>query len=194
MADPPNVSYVPQHLLPLSPDPTHTSDFHHSWRNALYVLLLPSCLSLHRTDWCQSGFLPVLYTTISARWRAPSIRLVDESSEDILDGLSDHKFPPERLTGRRILLLWLPALCDLSGTTVRASIAPSTCLELLTYAYVRLGSTAHERWLVVYPCFNLPNDAWSTSAFCWDTFRAVLAPQAVHLPVSYVLLYAALVH
>ena len=111
----------------------------------------------------------------------------------MLDGLSDHKFPPEKLTGRRILLLWLPALCDLTGTTVRASIA-TTRPELLTYAYVRLGSTAHEHWLVVYPCVNLPNDAWCTSPFRWDTFRAVPAPQTVHLPVSDVLLYAALIH
>ena len=111
----------------------------------------------------------------------------------MLDGLSDHKFPSERLTGRRILLLWLPALCDLTGTTVRASIA-TTRPELLTYAYVRLGSTAHEHWLVVYPCVNLPNDAWCTSPFRWDTLRAVSAPQAVHLPVSDVLLYAALIH
>jgi hypothetical protein len=106
----------------------------------------------------------------------------------MLDGLSEsHKFPPERLTGWRILLLWLPALCDLTGTTVRTFFA--TTGEVLTY-----GSTAHEYWLVVYPCVNLSNDAWCTSAFRWDTFCVVPAPQAVSLPVSVALLYAALIH
>lgn len=66
--------------------------------------------------------------------------------------------------------------------------------ELLTYAYVRLGSTAHECWLVVYPRVNLSNDSWCASAFRWDSFRAVPAPQAVSLPVSYVLLCAILIH
>jgi drug/metabolite transporter (DMT)-like permease len=64
-------------------------------------------------------FLPVLFTTLSARWRTPSIRLPDDSSDDGLDGLSEsQKFPQEKLEGWRILLLWLPALCDLTGTTL----------------------------------------------------------------------------
>jgi hypothetical protein len=61
----------------------------------------------------------VIYTALSARWRASSIRLPEEPSDDTLEDLSEsQKFVPERLTGRRILLLWLPALCDLTGTTV----------------------------------------------------------------------------
>ncbi|KAH9978947.1 hypothetical protein BGW80DRAFT_1281977 [Lactifluus volemus] len=64
-------------------------------------------------------FLPVIYTALSARWRASSIRLPEEPSDDTLEDLSEsQKFVPERLTGRRILLLWLPALCDLTGTTL----------------------------------------------------------------------------
>jgi hypothetical protein len=117
-------------LLSLSPYPAYT--FVHSWRNALYVLFLPFFLPLSRTDRYCPGFLPVLFTTLSARWRtlsAPSIRLPDEPSDDDLDGLSEsQKYPVERLTGRRILLLWLPALCDLTGTTVRTFLplrAPS---------------------------------------------------------------------
>jgi hypothetical protein len=103
-----------------------------------------------------------------------------------------HKFSQERLTGWRILLLWLPALCDLTGTTVRTFFA--TIGEVLIYAYLRPGSTAHEYWLVVYPCVNLSDDAWCTSAFRWDTFCVVPAPQAVSLPVSVTFLYAALIH
>ncbi|KAI0256285.1 hypothetical protein BJV78DRAFT_1118237 [Lactifluus subvellereus] len=64
-------------------------------------------------------FLPMLYTTLSARWRASSIQLPEDSPDDTLEDLSEsQKLPPQRLTGRRILLLWLPALCDLTGTTL----------------------------------------------------------------------------
>ncbi|KAH9954132.1 hypothetical protein BC827DRAFT_1144571 [Russula dissimulans] len=64
-------------------------------------------------------FLPVLYTTVASRWRTPSVHLPDESSDDTLEDFSEsQKTSPERLTGRRILLLWLPALCDLTGTTL----------------------------------------------------------------------------
>lgn len=148
---------------------------------------------------CWVGFIPILYSTLSARRRESSIRirLPDESSDDTFDGLSEsQKLPQETLTGRRVFLLWLPALCDLTGTTVRTFTLsfPNTCPELLTCAYLRLGSTAHERWLVVYPCVDLSNDAWCASAFRWDPFRVLPAPQAVFLSVSHVLIYAALIY
>ena len=76
----------------------------------------------------------MIYATIAARWRGPSIQLPDESADNTLDDPAESpKMKP--LTGRRILLLWLPALCDLTGTTVRAlsDLRP----ELLTS--VRLG-------------------------------------------------------
>jgi len=64
-------------------------------------------------------FLPVLYTTLAARLRTSFVQLPDDPSDDTLDDLSESpKILPERLTGRRILLLWLPALCDLAGTTL----------------------------------------------------------------------------
>jgi hypothetical protein len=74
-----------------------------------------------RPSWAVSGFLPVLYEFIAKRWRAGSIRLPEEDSDGSLADLSEsQKLPPQELTGRRILLLWLPALCDLTGTTVRS--------------------------------------------------------------------------
>ena len=134
---------------------------------------------------CWVGFIPILYSALSARWRTSSVLLPDELPDDSLDGLSEsQKFPQEKLTGRRVLLLWLPALCDLTGTTVR-TLTPIRAPELITFAYVRLGSTAHERWLVVYPCVDLSNDAWCTSTFRWDPFRVVPAPQVVFLSVSH---------
>ena len=66
------------------------------------------------------GFIPILYSTLSARWSKSSLRLPDESPDDSVDSISEsQKVPQEKLTGRRILLLWLPAICDLTGTTVR---------------------------------------------------------------------------
>ena len=83
----------------------------------LFFLSFHSCL---RPSWVVSGFLPVLYEYLSKSWRAGSIQLPEEASDSTLAELSEsQKFPPQRLTGRRILLLWLPALCDLTGTTVR---------------------------------------------------------------------------
>jgi hypothetical protein len=72
----------------------------------------------------------MLYTALSARWRSSSVQLPDDSTDDTLDDFSETpKIQPERLTGRRILLLWLPALCDLTGTTVRTfTFAPATRL------------------------------------------------------------------
>jgi hypothetical protein len=67
---------------------------------------------------------------LSARLRPSPIQLSEESTDDTLGELSEsQKVSPERLTGRRILLLWLPALCDLTGTTVRvfSSSLPACC-------------------------------------------------------------------
>jgi len=149
-------------------------------------------VSLAHPRWV--GFFAILYSTLSTRWRESSIRLPDESSDDTLDSLSEsQKVPQEKLTGRRVLLLWLPALCDLTGTTVRA-LAQLPSPELITCAYVRLGSTAHEYWLVVYPCVDLSNDAWCTCPFRWDPFRVFPAPQAIFLSVGHVLIRAALIY
>ncbi|KAH9058836.1 hypothetical protein EDB87DRAFT_1625632 [Lactarius vividus] len=64
-------------------------------------------------------FLPVLYEYLSKRWRSASIQLPEEDSDSSLAELSEsQKLQPQKLTGRRILLLWLPALCDLTGTTL----------------------------------------------------------------------------
>jgi len=139
-------------------------------------------------DWL--GFLPVLYTTVASRLRTPSVHLPDESSDDTLEDFSEsQKTPQEKLTGRRILLLWLPALCDLTGTTVRAF--PSS--PGLSHSYMcDWGSAAHERWLVVHSRVDLSNDAWCAGPVCRNSFSAVLAPQAVSLPVRHVSRYPAL--
>jgi hypothetical protein len=98
------------------------------WPSGLAPPSVSDTNAVSRITYAHTGFLPVLYTTLSARWRAPSVQLPEESSSDALDDLSEsQKLPLEKLTGWRILLFWLPALCDLTGTTVRTSSTPLHC-------------------------------------------------------------------
>jgi hypothetical protein len=181
---------MPFSFLHLPPYPLSCLTFTigHSRRNALYAPLdfFPRlCLWTNAT--CgDSGFLPVLYTTLLARWRSSPIQLPDESTDDTLDEFSEsQKIQQERLTGRRILLLWLPALCDLTGTTVRTfSHSPLRARDLSCSHLCNWGFTAHEYWFAIYPRVDLSNDAWGTGAVRRDSFRSVLASQAVALPVS----------
>ncbi|KAJ6455752.1 hypothetical protein C8R45DRAFT_1187434 [Mycena sanguinolenta] len=59
-------------------------------------------------------FLPVIYTWLQSR-RQSSVQL---PSED--DSLDPNKLEPqpEQLSGWKVLLLWIPAACDLTGTTL----------------------------------------------------------------------------
>ncbi|KAJ7285670.1 hypothetical protein C8J57DRAFT_1051375 [Mycena rebaudengoi] len=58
-------------------------------------------------------FLPVLYTWLRSR-RQSAVQLPD------LDSVIPNKLvpEPEQLTGWKVLLLWIPAACDLTGTTL----------------------------------------------------------------------------
>jgi hypothetical protein len=67
-------------------------------------------------------FLPVIFAWARAKYMAssPSIQLEEEGEED--ESTPANKIVPAPLlplTGWKILLLWIPALCDLTGTTVR---------------------------------------------------------------------------
>ncbi|RDB24071.1 Solute carrier family 35 member F6 [Hypsizygus marmoreus] len=62
-------------------------------------------------------FLPVFYTWLSTRHQSSSVHLPPDSEYDphvpIKLGTSS-----QHLTGWKVLLLWIPALCDLTGTTL----------------------------------------------------------------------------
>ncbi|KAK0450717.1 hypothetical protein EV421DRAFT_1983641 [Armillaria borealis] len=60
-------------------------------------------------------FLPVLYTWIQSRRRTPPIHLDTDSP---LGASIPLKSAPQALTGAKVLLLWIPAACDLTGTTL----------------------------------------------------------------------------
>ena len=83
----------------------------------------PFCLCL-RPSSAVSGFLPLLYEYLSKYWRTGSIQLPEDDS-DSSELSESQKLPLQKLTGRRIFLLWLPALCDLTGTTVRNPSPPA---------------------------------------------------------------------
>ncbi|KAI0315853.1 hypothetical protein OF83DRAFT_319071 [Amylostereum chailletii] len=68
-------------------------------------------------------FLPVLYSYVSSRVRGRAgVQLPGDNEaaaeEDEGEAESPGKARPLRLTGARILLMWLPAVCDLTGTTL----------------------------------------------------------------------------
>ena len=64
------------------------------------------------------GFLPVLYTWLNTRRTPPPVFLPSDSDHDVQ--LQAKSAPPsQQLRGFKLLLLWFPAICDLTGTTVR---------------------------------------------------------------------------
>ncbi|KAF8968359.1 hypothetical protein BDZ97DRAFT_1800148 [Flammula alnicola] len=58
-------------------------------------------------------FLPIIYTWLRTRRQSPSVQLQADSDE-----VTPNKLAPQPLEGWHILLLWIPAACDLTGTTL----------------------------------------------------------------------------
>lgn len=93
-----------------------------------------------------AGFIPVLYTLAFTRWKNSRSqqqhalsRNRNEADEDPLLPASANgtttttttKPRGKSLRGSNILLMWLPALCDLSGTTVRFPLPSSSIPPLV---------------------------------------------------------------
>ncbi|KDR81811.1 hypothetical protein GALMADRAFT_240034 [Galerina marginata CBS 339.88] len=57
-------------------------------------------------------FLPVIYTWLKTR-RQSSVQLLADSDQD-----PPNKLAPQPLQGWKVFLLWIPAACDLTGTTL----------------------------------------------------------------------------
>ncbi|KAI0721584.1 hypothetical protein C8T65DRAFT_630476 [Cerioporus squamosus] len=62
-------------------------------------------------------FLPVIYSLVRARRQTQPLRLPSDSEEEPAAG-AKAEIPQARLRGWKLLLLWFPAACDLTGTTL----------------------------------------------------------------------------
>jgi len=63
------------------------------------------------------GFLPIIYTWLqSKRKSSPAAVQLQPDADHDPDPLD--KLKPLALEGWKVLLLWIPAACDLTGTTV----------------------------------------------------------------------------
>ncbi|KAJ2911939.1 hypothetical protein MD484_g8468, partial [Candolleomyces efflorescens] len=62
-------------------------------------------------------FLPILYAWLRSRYQARAVHLHEEEETDPLTKPTD-KQEPEPLQGWKFLLLWIPAACDLTATTL----------------------------------------------------------------------------
>ena len=87
----------------------------------MYVPFL--CLSAQhsspsRARVARSGFLPVIFSWLRARRQAQPLSLPTDSEEEPATG-AKAVTPQAHLHGWKVLLLWFPAACDLTGTTVR---------------------------------------------------------------------------
>jgi len=103
-----------------------------------------------------AGFLPVLYNWLRTRRQTASVQLPSEPSNK-----RDLESMP--LTGWRVLLLWIPAACDLTGTTVRNSSASASADSQV--------AIVDERWVTLHSRFNLPNDSWCSRSVRGDIQR-----------------------
>jgi hypothetical protein len=90
----------------------------------------PALSCSHASFFSVPGFLPVLYA-LFASYRKSSVQLPNNDSDEPVFIHSDLAGAKQRdLHGWRILLLWIPAACDLTGTTVSCRNIPSLGLAL----------------------------------------------------------------
>ncbi|KAL0947099.1 hypothetical protein HGRIS_013237 [Hohenbuehelia grisea] len=62
-------------------------------------------------------FLPVIYTWLRTRRQEPPVHLPSDSEQDP-HTINKAQGSSQSLTGWKVLLLWIPAACDLTGTTM----------------------------------------------------------------------------
>lgn len=129
-----------------------------------------STLSLHLHP-PPKGFLPVAFAWIRERRQTPPVHLPEE------EGVP-RKHPVQRLTGWKILLLWLPAACDLTGTTVRP---PIFCRSRLSPSPL----TVDEYRTFIHSRLDLSNDERCSRPFCRYSQCRILETPAVVLPVEH---------
>lgn len=169
-----------------------------SFRPSLFSLPLP-------------GFLPVIVTWLQSKRSSSVVQLPEDDvqSEDDQDPSSAaaKDFPdagPIPLHGWNYFLFWLPAACDLTGTTVRTLLphlpsfidtnkpqtqsstrfVPLGFFSLTSFANT-CSNSAHECRTLVYSRINLPNDSWRPRSLRRRLQRPLPSPSLMALPVEY---------
>lgn len=126
-----NSSNVPSvDFLSISRFASLTTSIRASRRNALSVYHFTSLPDRQLLTFTFLGFLPVAYTWLRARQRTAPVFLPADLEEEVHPStkLEEHC---QELRGWKILLLWFPAACDLTGTTVRRSFLLPLAISLL---------------------------------------------------------------
>lgn len=92
--------------------------FAYTLPKAIRVLVKASQATCLFSFYCL-GFIPVVYSAIYAKYHQKSVQLPEEEEETApftVDGKVTQR--PKPMAGWSILLMWIPAVCDLTGTTV----------------------------------------------------------------------------
>lgn len=112
----------------------------------------------------------------------PAIQLATDSEDDMSGPIKPSE---KRLRGWRVLLLCLPACCDLAGTTVSPFSFPyqPKYLGSLPLTYTLIG-LAHQRRPAFNPGFNISDDPWCPCSVCWCIQRHLPPPSLSHIPVK----------
>lgn len=83
-------------------------------------------------------FLPVWFSWIRSKVAKPSPSIqLDATADEEQEAITPSKLAPapQPLTGWKILLLWIPALCDLTGTTARVHLIFAISIHLSQIHY-----------------------------------------------------------
>ena len=136
-----------------------------------------------------AGFIPVLYTLAFTRWKksrsrqhAPGRNEGDGEEEDGLlaananNNATATKPRGKSLRGAHILLMWLPALCDLSGTTVRLPLPSLPSPSLLSPSLPSLPRCLASSFPSFFPSFP------ATSVLSAPSSPSYTAPNKSSIP------------
>jgi hypothetical protein len=122
------------------------------------------------------GFLPVIYTWLRTRRRPAPVHLTPDSQAD--PPIHSKFPPPEELRGRKVMLLWIPAVCDLTGTTVRyPSFSLHLTLKLPAFLVDEYRSPVH-------PGVHISNDKGCSCSLRRYTQRSISPPPSMALSVQ----------
>jgi len=96
------------------------------------------------------------------------------------------KLEPQPLEGWKVLLLWIPAACDLTGTTVslRRYSARQVTEPVLPDLIMRPSFPVNECWPLIYPRLDLSNDPRGPCPVCRGIQCSISPAPPLALPVS----------